>query len=300
MSRSTSPSANKPYGITRVCRVWRFPRATAFRHQSAITAPADARAKRDPRGVLSDQQILDAIRIVLEQPEFLGEGYRKVWARLRPHPASEPLRVACFASRASTTCSHRHPQASPDGPSTTMEPSSPSDPTRCGREPRRLGPPDGSPPRATPPSTSSSTTAPASASGHTRQGEEPASRPSSACGRPSGATKDHYEVGIAGGISLRHDHGSQFISNAFQDELKTVGIEFSPSFVRQPQGNGCVERFIRTLKEQLLWVRPFDSVEQLDLALCEFAQRLNEHWILGRLGYRRPAQHRRSLLAQAA
>jgi transposase InsO family protein len=114
------------------------------------------------------------------------------------------------------------------------------------------------------------------------------------------ATKGHYEVGIAAGTSLRHDHGSQFISNAFQDELKTVGIESSPSFVRQPQGNGCVERFIRTLKEQLLWIRPFESVEQLNLALREFAQRFNEHWILGRLGYRTPAQHRRSLLAQAA
>jgi len=40
--------------------------------------------------------------------------------------------------------------------------------------------------------------------------------------------------------------------HAFQDELKTLGIESSPSFVRQPKGNGCVERFIRTLKEQLL------------------------------------------------
>ena len=114
------------------------------------------------------------------------------------------------------------------------------------------------------------------------------------------ATKGHYEVGIAAGTSLRHDHGSQFISNAFQDELKAVGIESSPSFVRQPEGNGCVERFIRTLKEQLLWIRPFDSVEQLNAALREFAQRFNERWILGRLGYRTPAQHRRSLLAQAA
>jgi putative transposase len=120
------------------------------------------------------------------------------------------------------------------------------------------------------------------------------------------ATKGHYEVGIAARTSLRHDHGSQFIFNAFQEELKTVGIESSPSFVRQPQGNGCPHpesaRFIRTLK-QLLWIRLFESVEQLDLALREFAQRFHdhrEHWILERLGYRTPAQHRRSLRPQAA
>jgi hypothetical protein len=30
-------------------------------------------------------------------------------------------------------------------------------------------------------------------------------------------------------------------------------LESSPAFVREPEGNGCVERFIRTLKENLLW-----------------------------------------------
>jgi transposase InsO family protein len=84
-------------------------------------------------------------------------------------------------------------------------------------------------------------------------------------------------VGIAAGVSLRHDHGSQFISHAFQDELKTLGIESSPSFVRQPEGNGCVERFIRTLKEQLLWLRRFGTAAELNRALREFRDRFNQH-----------------------
>jgi transposase InsO family protein len=114
------------------------------------------------------------------------------------------------------------------------------------------------------------------------------------------ATRGHYEVGIAQGTSLRRDHGSQFISHAFQDELKTLGIESSPSFVRQPEGNGCVERFIRTLKEQLLWLRRFGSGAELDTALREFRDRFNQHWIIGRIGYRTPAQHRCELLVEAA
>jgi transposase InsO family protein len=101
-------------------------------------------------------------------------------------------------------------------------------------------------------------------------------------------------------LSLRHDHGSQFISHAFQDERKTLGVESSPSFVRQPEGNGCVERFIRTLKEQLLWLRRFGTAAELDRALREFRDRFNQHWIIGRIGYRTPAQHRRELLVGAA
>ena len=58
--------------------------------------------------------------------------------------------------------------------------------------------------------------------------------------------------GVARGLKLRHDHGSNYMSGDFQDEIKCLGIEAWPSFVRQPEGNGVAERFIRTLKENLL------------------------------------------------
>ena len=38
------------------------------------------------------------------------------------------------------------------------------------------------------------------------------------------------------------------MSDAFQKELALLGIESSPAFVRAPEGNGCAERFIRTLR----------------------------------------------------
>ncbi len=76
-----------------------------------------------------------------------------------------------------------------------------------------------------------------------------------------------FAEGIAGGLKLRHDHGSQFVADDYQRELAFLGIESSPAFVREPEGNGCVERFIRTLKENLLWVRRFDTIEELRLAL---------------------------------
>ena len=63
---------------------------------------------------------------------------------------------------------------------------------------------------------------------------------------------------IATDLQVRHDHGGHYIgghymSNDFLAELRFLGITSSPYFVRTPEGNGVAERFIRTLKEQLLW-----------------------------------------------
>ena len=69
--------------------------------------------------------------------------------------------------------------------------------------------------------------------------------------------------GVAAGLTLRHDHGSNCMSGDFQAEIKCLGITSSPSFVREPEGNGVAERFIRTLKENVLWVHTFDTVEDL-------------------------------------
>ena len=66
----------------------------------------------------------------------------------------------------------------------------------------------------------------------------------------------------------------------------------SPSFVREPEGNGVAERFIRTLKENLLWVRHFATVAELVEALREFRRRYNEQWLIERHGYRTPSQSR--------
>jgi putative transposase len=103
--------------------------------------------------------------------------------------------------------------------------------------------------------------------------------------------------GVASGLKLRHDHGSQFVADDYQRELAFLGIESSPAFVREPEGNGCVERFIRTLKENLLWVRRFDTLEELRLALLAFQATYNQTWIVERHGYQTPAAIRAAQLA---
>ena len=86
--------------------------------------------------------------------------------------------------------------------------------------------------------------------------------------------------GVARGLRLRHDHGSNYLADDFQQEVAFFGIESSPSFVREPEGNGVAERFIRTLQENLLWVRSFETIEELRLALLEFQRTYNEQWML--------------------
>ena len=109
-----------------------------------------------------------------------------------------------------------------------------------------------------------------------------------------------FAEGVAAGLFIRHDHGSQYMSAVFQDELAFLGAESSPAFVRAPEGNGCAERFVRTLKENLLWVHAFDTVEQLRRALLAFRETYNTTWLIQRLGYQTPAAARQALLSPAA
>ena len=45
--------------------------------------------------------------------------------------------------------------------------------------------------------------------------------------------------------------------------------------------------------QNLLWVRSFETIEELRLALLEFQRTYNEQWMLAKYDYRSPAQVRR-------
>jgi len=46
------------------------------------------------------------------------------------------------------------------------------------------------------------------------------------------------------------------------------------------------------LKENLLWVRAFKTIEELRAELVAFARRYNETWLVARHGYKTPARVR--------
>ena len=72
-----------------------------------------------------------------------------------------------------------------------------------------------------------------------------------------------------------------------------------PSFVRL-KATAVQSVFIRTLKENLLWIRTFDTVEELRLALLAFRDIYNTTWLIQRLDYRTPAQVRQEKLSALA
>ena len=82
MSQAVSPVSGRPYGLAVVCRVRRVARSGVYRHQAPLS-PAPPR-RRGPTGPMPDVAMLEAIRGVLADSPFHGEGHRKVWAGCDP------------------------------------------------------------------------------------------------------------------------------------------------------------------------------------------------------------------------
>jgi transposase InsO family protein len=108
------------------------------------------------------------------------------------------------------------------------------------------------------------------------------------------------EAGIAKEVTLRHDCGSAYLADYFQDEAEFLGLNTSPAFVREPECNGVVERFFRTLKEQLLWVHHFDTIDALREAVLEFVEKYNSCWMVAKHGYLTPNQVREKFILTKA
>jgi transposase InsO family protein len=290
MSRHVSPSTNRSYGVLQVTRIWGISRATVYRHRRC--AAPRSRHRPGPVGPLPDEALVEAIRELLAAGPFHGEGYRKVWARLRFAGVRTSKRRVLRLMR-------QHDLLAPGRVGRPHGPRAHDGTIRTTRVDAMWGG-----------DLTSTLTAEGQASifvavDHcstecigihaarraTRfEALEPIRQGVRAC---FGA----FAEGVASGLALRHDHGSQYVADDFQTELAFLGIEASPAFVREPEGNGCAERFIRTLKKNLLWVRRFATVEDLRQALHAFKDTYNRTWIVERHGYQTPAAVRAAQLA---
>lgn len=289
MSQAHSISTHRRYGTALVCRLWGFSRATTYRHRDRRNADNDARPprRRGPEGACSDSTLLEHIRAIIEASPFSGEGYRKVWARLR----AQGVRTAARRAR---RIMKEHNLLAPQRP--VQRDAHPHDGTIVTERVDQVWGTD---------MTQTVTTGEGRAYVFVAvdhcSGEFVGTHASSTASRwealepiRQGVTRhfDGVKPDTALGLILRHDHGSNYMADDFQDEIKCFGIISSPSFVRQPEGNGVAERAIRTLKEQLLWVRHFATVEELRQALATFATEYNASWLRQRHGYKTPNQIR--------
>ena len=71
-------------------------------------------------------------------------------------------------------------------------------------------------------------------------------------------------------------------------------------FFLQPKGNADTERVIRTIKEDLVWIKEFDSIAKFEAALKQWQKAYNEDFPHSSLGYMTPYEYERWFYASAA
>jgi hypothetical protein len=167
-----SISLSRIVTLVRVCELAGVSRSSVYA-SCAATVVAFV-VIRGPKTLYCDARLTEEIRAVLAASPFVGEGYRKVWAKLRHRSIRTSRTRVLRLMRAagllapSGVGAARGPRAH-DG---TIIPAAPND------------------------------------------------------------------ANVAQGLTVRHDHGSQYLSDAFQKELAFLGVESSPAFVGAPEGNG--------------------------------------------------------------
>lgn len=295
MSRRTSPSTRQPYGVTRVLQLWELPRSTFYAQRHQQTHPPTTRRGRPP--IVDDATLLAHIRAVIAESPFHGEGHRKIWARLRAlKQVRTSMRRVLRVMRAADLLSPARQ------PAPVVE--HPHEGTIVTAQPNVMWGTDATAAvtlvegaatifAAIDHCTAECVGIHAAKHGDRFEALEPVRQ----------GVRDHFgplAPAVATGLALRHDHGRVYLSADFQAEITFFGMTSSPAFVRQPEGNGCIERFFRTLKEQLLWVRHFTTIEELRHALLAFKDTYNREWLIARLGYRSPAQVRQAFAVRPA
>lgn len=285
MSAAISPTTEKAYGVQRVCNAWEMPRSS-FYNRTARTSASLAPLKRGPRTPLSDDEVLALIRLDLVTSGFTGEGHRKVWARLRFVKGIKVGRKRVLRiMRENTLLSpHRVVQGQPKEHAGTIITAAPN--VMWGTDGTKVFTID------------EGWCWLFTAVEHwnaecvgwhvTKNGDRFAAlQPLSMA-----LTAKFGSVGAdAGrGLVLRMDHGTQYLSEHFQNQLKFWGIAPSFAFVAEPQTNGVAERFYRTLKEQIIYGRSYRTVAEVRAAVADFIERYNRFWLIEKLGFRSPQQ----------
>ena len=288
MSDRQSPSTGKPYGVMAVCSTLDVPRSSFYERKRRKRSKGRKHKKRGPVPAVSDEKLLAFIKRDLATSPFTGEGHRKVWARLKFGQGIKVSRkrVLRLMRENNLLSPYRRPQMAPndhDGEIITSEPNVMWGTDGAKVFTRREG------------------------WGWifvnvehwnsecmgwhvTKKGDRFAALEPVSMGVAS--EFGSVERGIARGIKLRMDHGTQYLADHFQNQVKAWGMTPSFAFLEQPQTNGVAERFIRTLKEQAIYGRTFNNMEEVRQAVAEFVELYNEYWLIEKNGYLSPRQAR--------
>ena len=82
------------------------------------------------------------------------------------------------------------------------------------------------------------------------------------------------------------------MADHFQKQARFWGISPSYAFVGEPERNAVIERLFRTLKEQVIHGRVFQTIDEVRDAVRDFAARYNAEWLIEKNGHRSPLDMR--------
>lgn len=294
MGNSSSIFARKRYGVERVCTAWAISRSTVY-YGLKSASRSELPQKRGPKTTVSDQELLMLIQQIIKersQVGFHGEGYRKILFLLRKgNKDRKQVRVAQgrllrIMGENDLLSPYRWPHRPAkvhDGKITTDAPDimwgtdMTSIPLITGRKGYVYAVVDHCTQECL---------------GFHVAGDADRYSTFEAVKMAVENVRGNVKESIAFRTILRHDCGSSYLSDYFQNEVRYLGLKSSPAFVRQPQGNGVVERFFKTLKEQLLWLHMYSSVEDLYKAVAQWIKNYNEHWMVQKNMNMSPADSR--------
>jgi putative transposase len=279
MAATVSPATGRPYSVARVCQVWDVPRSSfyAARQAAAAAGPAKPPARRGPKPAVSGGALLAAIKDDLARSPWTGEGHRKVWARLR---VVDGIRVA---RKRVLRLMREHAMLSPHRARQRGEAA--HDRRIITAAPNIMWAVD---------ATQITTVQDGKVwlfgvAEHWNAellGWHVAKRGTrfeaiQALGMAVRQQFGRLSAGAARGVALRHDHGSN-------------------AFVGEPETNGVIERLFRTLKEQAVHGRVFQTIDEVRGAIRAFATRYNAEWLIEKNGHRSPLDRRDAWLDQTS
>lgn len=286
MSRKTSPSTNKIYGLKRVCVAWEICRSAIYARRKR-QGQTTIRSKRGPKPRVSDKEVLNAVRQDLINSPFKGEGHRKVHARIRRNGTIVGKnRVLHIMRNENLLSPYRSPQGEPnthDGRITTDQPNE-----MWGTDAIKINTiEDGMVWGyfAIEHWNAECMGWPVCKYGDAQASLEPIKQ----------GVKRIYgniQAQVATGLTLREDHGTQYTADEYRKQLKFWDIKISYGYVGEPETNGVVERFNRTLKEQVVHGRIFRNIAEVREFIGKFIELYNKEWLLEKLKYKCPMEVR--------
>jgi len=106
------------------------------------------------------------------------------------------------------------------------------------------------------------------------------------------AVNREFPAGVRdAGLKLVSDNGSQPTSVSFMRDMASLGIEQIFTTYDNPKGNADTERMMRTIKEEVIWLNEFETLEQAKVTIGRWIENdYNRLYVHSALGYRSPEE----------